>query len=199
MSKKIIIEGGKRAELLSVALRLFLENGYEKTSVRMISNEAGCEVGLVYYYFKTKEEVFEQALASYFSQTEEELTELFNKREFSVEKNIEKFINYIEIKAEEYRKAFSESVHLSVRAMIREKITELSEKYFVSILEKEGKKDAGTLALFLARGICGAVLRDDIEYYQANKDVILRAAKKMLEIETKEIVTKKREMPSFLL
>lgn len=199
MSKKIVTEGGKRAELLSVALRLFLENGYEKTSVRMISNEAGCEVGLVYYYFKTKEEVFEQALASYFSQTEEELTELFNKREFSVEKNIEKFINYIEAKADEYRKAFSESVHFSVRAMIREKITELSEKYFILILEKEGKKDAGTLALFLSRGICNAVLRDDIEYYQTNKDVILRAAKKMLEIETKEVVTKKREMPSFLL
>ncbi len=199
MSKKIVIEGGKRAELLSVALRLFLENGYEKTSVRMISNEAGCEVGLVYYYFKTKEEVFEQALASYFSQAEEELTELSNKRDFSIEKNIEKFINYIETKAEEYRKAFSESVHLSVRTMIREKITELSEKYFISILEKEGKKDAGTLALFLSRGICGAVLRDDAEYYRANKDVILRAAKKMLEIETKEIVSKKKEMPSFLL
>ena len=199
MSKKIVTEGGKRAELLSVALRLFLENGYEKTSVRMISNEAGCEVGLVYYYFKTKEEVFEQALASYFSKAEEELTELFNKREYSIEKNVEKYINYIEAKAEEYRKAFSESVHLSVRTMIREKIATLSENYFISILEKEGKKDAGTLALFISRGICGAVFHEDPEYYQTNKNVILRTAKKMLEIETKEIVTKKREMPSFLL
>lgn len=199
MSKKIITEGGKKAEILAVALRLFLENGYEKTSVRMISNEAGCEVGLVYYYYKTKEDVFEQALASYFSQAEEELAELSKQREFSIEKNVDKFINYIEAKAQEYRNAFSESVHLSVRAMIREKITELSETYFTYILEKDGKKDAATLALFLSRGICGAVFSDNAEYYQTNKDIILRTAKKMLEIETKEIVTKKREMPSFLL
>ena len=83
--------------------------------------------------------------------------------------------------------------------MICEKITSLSEKYFILLLEKDGKKDAGTLALFLARGICSAALRDDIEYYQTNKDSILRTAKKMLEIETKEYVAKKREMPSFLL
>lgn len=199
MNKKTVVEGGKKAEILSVALQLFLKNGYEKTSVRMISNEAGCEVGLVYYYFKTKEEVFEQTLASYFSKAEEELSLLAEKSEFSIEKNLEKFITYIENKAEEFRNAFSESVHLSVRTMIREKFTELSENYFVSILKKEGKKDPAILALFLSRGICGAVLQDSAEYYQTNKDVILRTAKKMLEIETKEIVSKKREMPSFLL
>ena len=33
MSKKVITEGGKKAEILSVALQLFLKNGYEKTSV----------------------------------------------------------------------------------------------------------------------------------------------------------------------
>ena len=199
MNKKTIAEGGKRAEILSAALALFLENGYEKTSVRMISSQVGCEVGLVYYYFKTKEEVFEQALASYFSETEEEIENLAKKIEFSMEKNLEKFIEYIEAKADVYRKAFSESVHLSVRTMICEKITSLSEKYFILVLEKDEKKDAGTLALFLARGICSAALRDDIEYYQTNKDSILRTAKKMLEIETKEYVAKKREMPSFLL
>ena len=199
MNKKTIVEGGKRAEILSVALTLFLENGYEKTSVRMISNEVGCEVGLVYYYFKTKEEVFEQALSSYFSETEEEIEELCKKIEFSMEKNLEKFMNYIEAKAEVYRKAFSESVHLSVRTMICEKITSLSEKYFICILENDGKKDADMLALFLSKGICGAALRDDAQYYLTNKENILRTAKKMLEIETKEIVTKKREMPSFLL
>ena len=199
MNKKTIVEGGKRAEILSAALTLFLENGYEKTSVRMISKEVGCEVGLVYYYFKTKEEVFEQALSSYFSETEEEIEELCKKIEFSTEKNLEKFTNYIEAKAEVYRKAFSESVHLSVRTMICEKITALSEKYFIRILENDGKKDVEMLALFLSRGICGAALRDDAEYYQTNKESILRVAKKMLEIETKEVVSKKREMPSFLL
>ena len=199
MTKKTMPEGGKRAEILSASLSLFLENGYEKTSVRMISREVGCEVGLVYYYFKTKEELFEQALSSYFSQAEEEIDALCRQTEFSIEKNIEKFTVYIEAKADTYRKAFSESVHLSVRTMICEKIASLSEKYFLYILEKEGKKDPEIFALFLSRGFCNAALRDDAEYYRKNKEILLRTAKKMLEIETKEVVAKKREMPSFLL
>ena len=54
MSKTPTSESSKRNEILAAALALFLENGYEKTSVRMISQKVGCEVGLVYYYFKTK-------------------------------------------------------------------------------------------------------------------------------------------------
>ena len=44
-----------RALILSTALRLFEERGYEKTTMRAIAQEAGVSVGNAYYYFASKE------------------------------------------------------------------------------------------------------------------------------------------------
>ena len=65
MPRKISTDSNKKEEILAAALNLFLENGYEQTSVRMISQTIGCEVGLIYYYFKTKDDLFENALSLY--------------------------------------------------------------------------------------------------------------------------------------
>jgi AcrR family transcriptional regulator len=44
-----------RALILSTALRLFEERGYDKTTMRAIAQEAGVSVGNAYYYFASKE------------------------------------------------------------------------------------------------------------------------------------------------
>ena len=199
MAKKSVQDSGKRDEILKVALELFLENGYEKTSVRMISQKIGCEVGLVYYYFKTKDDVFENALSLYFTQVENELKSLAETQETNVEKIIENFRDYMTEKAQNYRSAFPESTHFTIRATVREKITELSEKYLSDLLSAVGKKDAPMLAVFLAGGICSAALRDDVSYFEGNKADILRIAKILLGAESKESTGRKREIPSFLL
>jgi len=53
--------------------------------------------------------------------------------------------------------------------------------------------------MFVARGICGAVLNDDPDYYKDNKDSVLRLCKTLIGTELKETVTQRREIPSFLL
>lgn len=199
MPRKPLTDSGKREEILAAALELFLANGYEKTSVRMISQKIGCEVGLVYYYFKTKDDVFDNALALYFTQTENELKALAETDETNVEKIIENFADYIKGKAENYRDAFSETVHFTIRAAIREKITALSEAYLTEMLTAAGKKDAPILSAFLARGLCGTALCDDPSYFEANSADILRIAKTLLGAEIKETAGKKRDIPSFLL
>ncbi|MBQ8496086.1 MAG: TetR/AcrR family transcriptional regulator [Clostridia bacterium] len=199
MPRKPITDSGKREEILSAALDLFLANGYEKTSIRMISQKIGCEVGLVYYYFKTKDDVFENALALYFTQTENELKALMETKETNVEKIIENFADYIKEKAENYRAAFSENAHITIRAAVREKITALSEAYLSDALTAAGKKDASVLAIFLAGGLCSAALRDDASYFETNGADTIRTAKALLGAETKENTGKKREIPSFLL
>ena len=134
MNKKTIAEGGKRAEILSAALALFLENGYEKTSVRMISQKVGCEVGLVYYYFKTKEDVFENALSAYFTQIEEEFKTLVEKSTNSAENALSLFAEHIEEKAKIYRDVFPSTVHFSIRCAVCEKMTTLAETYLNNML-----------------------------------------------------------------
>jgi AcrR family transcriptional regulator len=44
-----------RALILETAMRLFLERGYDKTTMRAIAAEAGVSVGNAYYYFESKE------------------------------------------------------------------------------------------------------------------------------------------------
>lgn len=55
----------RRQELVDIALRQFMQLGYEKTSVRSIVGEAGGEVGMFYHYFKSKEELFRVALRQF--------------------------------------------------------------------------------------------------------------------------------------
>ncbi|MFD2516046.1 TetR/AcrR family transcriptional regulator [Pontibacter locisalis] len=43
--------------LVDTALKLFSQNGYEATSIRMIAKEAEVSLGLMYNYFKSKEEL----------------------------------------------------------------------------------------------------------------------------------------------
>lgn len=44
-----------RTLILETALRLFQENGYDRTTMRVIAKEAGVSVGNAYYYFSSKE------------------------------------------------------------------------------------------------------------------------------------------------
>lgn len=47
----------RRIQLLDIAQKLFLEQGYEKTSVSEIVRTAGLSQGAFYYYFKSKMEI----------------------------------------------------------------------------------------------------------------------------------------------
>lgn len=55
----------RKAEIIEAALALFMEHGYEGTSVSMIVSRVGVAQGLFYYYFKSKEDVFEAAMEYY--------------------------------------------------------------------------------------------------------------------------------------
>jgi AcrR family transcriptional regulator len=44
-----------RTRIVEAALRLFLANGYDRTTMRAIATEAGVSVGNAYYYFTSKE------------------------------------------------------------------------------------------------------------------------------------------------
>src|SRR5919108_5084843 len=49
--------GDTRAKIQAVALELFAEQGYEKTSLREIAERLNVTKAALYYHFKTKEEI----------------------------------------------------------------------------------------------------------------------------------------------
>lgn len=67
MARKAVLEGGKRDEILYAAMDLFWEHGYEATSVRMILDKVGGEVGMFYHYFKSKDALFQAVVERFFS------------------------------------------------------------------------------------------------------------------------------------
>ncbi|MEV5573841.1 helix-turn-helix domain-containing protein [Spirillospora sp. NPDC052269] len=64
--------GNTREEIRRVALELFAEQGYEKTSLREIAERLGVTKAALYYHFKTKEDI----IASLFEEVGEKVDEL---------------------------------------------------------------------------------------------------------------------------
>ncbi|WP_091293192.1 TetR/AcrR family transcriptional regulator [Amycolatopsis xylanica] len=48
-----------RSLIVGTAMRLFTENGYDRTTMRAIAAEAGVSVGNAYYYFSSKEQLIQ--------------------------------------------------------------------------------------------------------------------------------------------
>ncbi|WP_336084001.1 TetR/AcrR family transcriptional regulator [Nocardia sp. SSK8] len=66
-NSKTQVEGkiGKRERLIDAAMRVFYEQGVEKTTIADIAREADVPVGNVYYYFKTKDQFVEAVIAGH--------------------------------------------------------------------------------------------------------------------------------------
>ena len=65
----------KAAEIVAIARRLFLENGYDRTPIAAIAREAGVATNVVHWYFATKDELFVAVLEALQSEDLEEAAE----------------------------------------------------------------------------------------------------------------------------
>jgi AcrR family transcriptional regulator len=57
--------GGTRERIQSIALELFAEQGYEKTSLREIAERLGVTKAALYYHFKSKEDIVRSFIEDY--------------------------------------------------------------------------------------------------------------------------------------
>lgn len=51
-----------RKTIKHIAVENFNRHGYHGTTIRTIANEAGCSLPMVYYYFKSKKELFHEII-----------------------------------------------------------------------------------------------------------------------------------------
>lgn len=86
----------KQIHILQVAEKLFAEHGFDGTSIRMISKEAGINVAMVSYYFGSKESLLEKLIIFRTSDLKLKLENVL-KTEASPIIKIENYVNlYIE-------------------------------------------------------------------------------------------------------
>jgi AcrR family transcriptional regulator len=60
-----------RSRLRELALQLFAEQGYEKTSLREIAERLGVTKAALYYYFKSKEDIVRSLVEDYMAELDE--------------------------------------------------------------------------------------------------------------------------------
>jgi AcrR family transcriptional regulator len=64
-------QGDTRSRLLALALKLFAEQGYEKTSLREIAEQLGVTKAALYYYFRSKEDIVRSLVEDYVAQMDD--------------------------------------------------------------------------------------------------------------------------------
>src|SRR6516165_9322023 len=63
--------GGTRERIQAIALELFAEQGYDKTSLREIAERLGVTKAALYYHFKSKEDIVASLVEDYFGQIDD--------------------------------------------------------------------------------------------------------------------------------
>lgn len=89
---------GAEEKIISAARKLFTEKGFDAVKTRDIAKEAGINLALLNYYFRSKENLFEMIMKENMDRFMEAVTGIVNNETTSLEKKIEMLVaNYIDI------------------------------------------------------------------------------------------------------
>ena len=181
MPRKPIIEGGKREEIAKAALELFLSKGYDGTSVRAIMNQAGGEVGLFYYYFKNKDDVFDKVLDLFFAHYDADFIRIVEHGRRNPCRVMQDFFEYMERETARFRELYADKMHRTMRWAIREHTLTLIEPYLEQIVEIQSTYygvapalEAPVAARYLTHGVGSYILHEDCENYWVHRGELKR-------------------------
>ena len=168
MSRKAVTDGGKRDEIINAALELFFEQGYEGTSVRSIMKKAGAEIGLFYYYFNSKDEVFDIAVERFVESYRPGFDDAYSKGVVDPHQALSIYFEFVRRCTVEFRAKYGETLHWAVRRAIRERALEIMEPYLekiIGLLVESGMQeppvDRHVLAIILTNGVGSVILHAD--------------------------------------
>ena len=134
MARKAVLEGGKRDEIIMTAMKLFFEHGYEATSVRMIMNEVGGEIGMFYHYFKSKDMLFDTVVERFFKEYSENFEAILltckTREDF-----VKKLMPIYEKSMEDFEK-LKGNIHWTVQASMHEGTLLALKPAIQSLIEK---------------------------------------------------------------
>lgn len=82
----------KKNELIKIAERLFIEKGYEETSVDDILKASGLSKGGFYHYFKSKDEVLTESMNNIIEKLLEQLEPIVDDNDLNALKKLKLFL-----------------------------------------------------------------------------------------------------------
>jgi AcrR family transcriptional regulator len=124
-----------KGNILNVALKLFSSKGYFNTSVRQIAKEAKVSDGLLYNYFKSKEELALAVLQSAFETLDDTILDLdTNSPIENINGSITRFIDLIHNELDKIRLLAQMGIHKEKFVFLNE-VTVIKYKSSVSKFE----------------------------------------------------------------
>ena len=167
---------GTKNKMIEVASKKFFQNGFDGTSVRSIVDEVGCEVGLFYYYYKTKDDIFTDVLERFFDPYKKDFEELVNETKQVPYKALYRFFAYMKKKVREFRDVYANNIHRTIRWAIREQTLTIIEPYLKDIIDilitfgAKPKMYSRLMSVFLAHGVGSIILHEDADWVESVTD-----------------------------
>ena len=108
--------------ILTTALKLFMTNGYEGTSVRMILKEADVVTGSFYHFFKSKEDLFEETINRFMDMHIAQIATASTDDSLPIWKQLELILEIVEQNSRLYiEKLQANQLHWTVQAALLER------------------------------------------------------------------------------
>ena len=74
--------------ILDAAEKVFFENGYEKTSIKMILNESGTVTGSFYHFFPSKEAAFEAVADRFLERYAQRISSILKREDIDADEKL---------------------------------------------------------------------------------------------------------------
>lgn len=162
MVKASIKHNSKKSELIEIAERLFLEKGFEETSVEDILKTSGLSKGGFYHYFKSKEEVLGESINNFAENLLKEVEPIIEDQRLNA---LEKLNLFMEKKIAS-QKQKREIIEYLVMLMKSEFTL---YKYCIVI----GQKYVEPLVKIIEQGVKEGIF--NVEFPRETADILLRA------------------------
>jgi len=141
-------------EITAAALQAFAEKGYSATRVDEVAKRAGVSKGLLYLYFKTKEDLFKAVIRSFVVPKIDELTAIIDSSELSSEEFLRgPFLDFVKTLP-------GSPISILVRLMISEgpKHPDLTQYYWENVVSR----GLAALTVILERGVKNGEFRRSV-------------------------------------
>lgn len=191
MARKQMYECGTKEKIMEVATEVFFRKGYDKTNLRDISDGVHCEVGLCYYYYNSKEDLFARVMENFFRPYEEGFERYAQKVKAHPEKAIFMFFEYLRRATKDFRAKYN-SINPTIRVLIRERTLSVIEPYITSIIEDmkaNGAKpvmSTSPMAVFLTHGAGSIILHESEEWVDSSLTEVKKTVAMIMGIDVPE-------------
>lgn len=147
----------RKIEIMDCAMKLFAVKGYENTTMTDIAKELKVAVGLCYHYFKSKQCLYDEALAAYVDLCSEDIIRVFDSKPEIEEcmKTLTEVAGIVKAKSK-YSDFFDKNkqFHMQLEYEMAEKIAPHLAEYLKTLKEEEqiGIDDPLITAKFILHG-----------------------------------------------